>query len=88
MSIGSIQCAAHRCGSRAPLTVCCEVFNYSGLSSVAVPCCYISKGAQVDVRSNDGDTALIEAAKLGHVDVLQLLLDAGHYAHLTISIRI
>ena len=37
----------------------------------------LSKGADVNAKNSDGDTALTDAAKKGHVGVVVLLRQAG-----------
>ena len=37
----------------------------------------IDKGAEVNARAKDGETALVYAAVMGHEDVVKLLLEKG-----------
>ena len=38
---------------------------------------YLQEGANVDVRTKDGETPLMFAAFKGHLDVVQFLMDKG-----------
>ena len=54
-----------------------EFFDAAASGDFAKVCAQVSKGADVNVQSGDGRTALMRSAKRGYEDVVRFLLDNG-----------
>ena len=54
-----------------------EFFDAAASGDFAKVCSQVSKGADVNVASGDGRTALMRSAKRGYEDIVRFLLDNG-----------
>ena len=54
-----------------------EFFDAAANGDFAKVCAAVSKGANVNIASGDGRTALMRSAKRGYEDIVRFLIDNG-----------